>query len=255
MCAKPSLKQEDALILSHKEIARGIFQMDMQTDIASQAKAGQFIHIQIAGFMLRRPIAICSVEGDHALRIIYKAVGEGTKKLSTLKKGDSLNIFGPLGNGFPIHDDQKEILIIGGGVGMPPLYEVAKQYRKRQADVTVAMSFRDYRDAILVEEFKALGCRVCVATKDGHFGITGNCFDALPDDVSLSALVYACGPPGMLQAIEKGPRRGYVSYEARMACGMGVCLACSAKDQKEAQVYHRICKEGPVFPIGKVICP
>ena len=163
-----------------------------------------------------------------------------------------LDVFGPLGSSYPLHEEEDEILIIGGGVGVPPLYELAKQYRRMNKKVYVVLGFNDADSVFYEEEFKALGCDVSVATMDGSYGIKGTVIDAIKEKDIKADFTCSCGPRAMLKAVEEKYTRGYMSFEARMACGIGACMACVAKDKKEENMYHRICKEGPVFPIGKV---
>ena len=143
-------------------------------------------------------------------------------------------------------------LLIGGGVGVPPLYELAKQYRRIDRKVDVVLGFNDAQSVFYADEFAALGCAVHVATMDGSAGVKGTVIDAIDAAGIQIDFVCSCGPVPMLKAVEARYSRGYMSFESRMACGIGACMACVAKDRKEADLYHRICKEGPVFPIGKV---
>ena len=144
------------------------------------------------------------------------------------------------------------MLLIGGGVGVPPLYELAKRYRRIDRKVIVVLGFNDAESVFYVDAFAALGCAVHVATMDGSAGTRGTVIDAIDAAGIKTDFVCSCGPVPMLKAVEARYSRGYMSFESRMACGIGDCMACVAKDRKEADLYHRICKEGPVFPIGKV---
>ena len=179
-------------------------------------------------------------------------VGDGTKKLSRLPAGHALGVLGPLGSGYPICAEEEAVLLIGGGVGVPPLYELAKQYRRIDRKVDVVLGFNDAQSVFYADEFAALGCAVHVATMDGSAGVKGTVIDAIDAAGIQTDFVCSCGPVPMLKAVEARYSRGYMSFESRMACGIGACMACVAKDRKEADLYHRICKEGPVFPIGKV---
>ena len=161
-------------------------------------------------------------------------------------------MFGPLGSSYPIHEEEHEVLLIGGGVGVPPLYELAKQYRIRDARVYVVLGFNDKESVFYENEFQRLGCHVAVATMDGSYGTKGTVMDAIKEHGITTEFTCSCGPRPMLKAVEERYTRGYMSFESRMACGIGACMACVAKDKKEENMYHRICKEGPVFPIGKV---
>lgn len=242
---------ENGMILSNQRIAMDTYQMVIQSTITETMEAGQFVNLRIEGYMLRRPISICSID-HHRFTIIYKVVGDGTKKLSTMQPQQSIDIFGPLGHGFPIQEEFEEVLLIGGGVGVPPLYEVAKQFRTKKKRVVVVLGFNDKASVFYEQEFLALGCMVYIATMDGSYQTKGTVLDAIQEHHITIDTIYTCGPRPMLKALEAQYTKGYMSFESRMACGIGACMACVAKDKKEEGLYHRICKEGPVFPIGKV---
>lgn len=243
-------KYQDSII-SNQKIAKDTYQMILASSLAKEAKPGQFVHIKIAKKMLRRPISIASIN-ETSYTIIYKVVGSGTKILSELQAGTKLDVFGPLGSEFPIHLDQENILMIGGGVGVPPLYEVAKRYRALGKTVSVVLGFQN-KDAIFYEqEFHDLGCQTYISTMDGSYGVTGTVMDVIEKNQILEGFVYSCGPLPLLKAVESKYQHGYVSFEARMACGIGVCMSCVCKDKKDKEHSYRICKEGPVFAIGKV---
>lgn len=242
--------QENAIILSNIEIAKDIWRMEIKTTFAQKAKPGQFIEISVPGFYLRRPISICEIkEKEDILVIIYKVLGQGTEKMTELSSGDSLDVFGPLGNGFPIEDIDK-VLLVGGGVGVPPLYETAKKYRLKGTQVDVVLGFND-KDAIFYkEEFEQLGCNVEIATMDGSFGTKGTVLDAIKANNINTDFISACGPLMMLKALDATYSKGYISLEARMACGLGACMGCVVKDKDGNSL--RVCKDGPVFEVGKV---
>ena len=246
------MQEEKGLILSNKRIAKDTYRMEIQASIAKDMKPGQFVNVAVEVFMLRRPISICSVEDKTRFVIIYKVVGDGTAKLATLRTQGIIDVFGPLGSSYPIHEEEHEVLLIGGGVGVPPLYELAKQYRIRDARVYVVLGFNDKESVFYENEFQRLGCHVAVATMDGSYGTKGTVMDAIKEHGITTEFTCSCGPRPMLKAVEERYTRGYMSFESRMACGIGACMACVAKDKKEENMYHRICKEGPVFPIGKV---
>ncbi len=250
MCEK-IIKDEVVEIIEHIQIAKDTYRMKVLSTLHNYMEPGQFVNIKIDGFMLRRPISIHSIDPD-GFTIIYKVVGDGTKRLTEKKVKEHIQVLGPLGSGFPIHEDMEEVLLLGGGVGVPPLYEVAKQYRNLNKKVFVALGFQDADSVFCEKEFQALGCEVVIATMDGSYEIQGTVLDAVQQKNIVTDFVYSCGPLRMLQAIENTYHKGYVSFEARMACGIGACMACVAKDKKEETMYHRICKEGPVFAIGKV---
>ena len=246
------MQEEKGLILSNQKIAKDTYRMEIQANIAKDMKPGQFVNVQVEGYMLRRPISICSVEEKNSFVIIYKTVGDGTKRLSKMRRQEIIDVFGPLGSSYPIHEDEKEVLLIGGGVGVPPLYELAKQYRKLDTKVYVVLGFNDADSVFYENEFERLGCEVVIATMDGSYGVKGTVMDAIDAKNITCDFTCSCGPRPMLKAVEARYTRGYMSFESRMACGIGACMACVAKDKKEENMYHRICKEGPVFPIGKV---
>ena len=238
---------EDAKIRSNICIGQDTYRMELVCD-SSQATPGQFIQIEVPNFFLRRPISICEIKED-GLVIIYKVVGKGTEKLATLKEG-TVNIFGPLGTGFPV-EQRDHVVLMGGGVGVPPLDETAKQYLKQGTQVDVILGFNTQDQALYVDEFKALGANVYIATMDGSIGAKGTVIDAATDASVDCDFVLACGPLPMLRAIQNTYEKGYISLEARMACGIGACMGCVVKDQSDHAL--RVCKDGPVFEFGKVV--
>lgn len=245
------MQETMGLIISNEQIADATYRMEIKASITEAMTPGQFVNIKVKEHLLRRPISIASIEED-AFVIVYRIVGDGTRILSEMKKGEMIDLFGPLGNGYPIHEEQKDVLLLGGGIGVPPLYEVAKRYRALGKTVYVALGF-DRKGCVFFErEFRKLGCQVVVATMDGSYGTKGTVLDAVEKAKIDVDFVYSCGPMAMLKAIEARYQKGYTSFEARMACGIGACMACVCKDREDGKLYHRICKEGPVFAIGKV---
>lgn len=237
---------EKAKILKNELIAEDVYKMELECEMTKLAKPGQFIEIQIPEFYLRRPISICEIK-ENTLVIIYKVFGEGTKVLSTLK--DEVSILGPLGNGFKV-EKRDSLLIVGGGIGVPPLYELCKQYRKLGTDVKVVMGYLNANQMILKDEFEALGAKVIVATDDGSYGVKGNVIDAINQNQISDDYIMACGPLGMLKGLSNKYQKGYLSLEQRMACGVGACMGCVVKGN-DGKAY-RVCKDGPVFEVGKV---
>lgn len=246
------MQEEQGIIISNQKIAQDTYRMEIQAGMSRDMKPGQFVNIKVEGYMLRRPISICSIEEHGRFVIIYKVVGDGTRKLSTLRTQTIIDVFGPLGSSYPLHEELDEVLLIGGGVGVPPLYELAKQYRGMEKKVHVVLGFNDADSVFYANEFERLGAHVVIATMDGSKGIKGTVMDAIHEAGITCDFTYSCGPRPMLKAVEAAYTKGYMSFESRMACGIGACMACVAKDKKEENMYHRICKEGPVFPIGKV---
>ena len=239
---------DDGLILENEITADETWLMRIKSAIAPLAKPGQFVQIQVPGFYLRRPISVCFAEGD-VLTFVYKVVGDGTKALSNMKPGRTLSLFGPLGSGFPIED--RDVLLIGGGVGTPPMLYTASRYLKKNAHVSVVLGFNDAKSVMLEKQFREMGCDVYVATMDGSYGTKGTVIDAIEENGLKESFVLACGPLPMLKAVSAKYDEGYVSLESRMACGMGACMGCVVKDQDGEAL--RVCKDGPVFAIGKVV--
>ena len=253
--------QENAVVLEQKEIASGIFRLVLQTkEIAAQAKAGQFVSVysKDPSKLLPRPISLCEIDKTKGtLTLVYRVTGEhtGTEEFSRLQKDDTVRILGPLGNGFPVDAaDGKKAFLIGGGIGIPPILQLA---REMKADKQMVLGFRD--SLFLMDEFQAED-QVYVATEDGSAGTKGNVLDAICANGLSADIIYACGPTPMLRALkayaEEHEMVCYISMEERMACGIGACLACVCKTKdKDAHSNvnnKRICKEGPVFDAREV---
>lgn len=243
------MKIDDAKIIEHIQIGEGVYKMTLATCIAEKVQCGQFVEVEVPGYFLRRPISVCEVLENNRIVLVYKVVGDGTNVLSSLPVATNVNIFGPLGTGFPIRENS--VLLIGGGVGVPPLLETAKQYKKLNQRVVAVLGFNTTKDVILETEFKALGCETFVATMDGSYGTKGTVLDAIADNQIDLQYVLSCGPLPMLKAVSNKYKNGYISLEARMACGIGACMGCVVKDIHENSL--RVCKDGPVFEIGKVV--
>ncbi len=229
-------------IKSNKLIAKDIYQLDLVGDASDIERSGQFVNVKIDGFYLRRPISVCDYSED-SLCLIYKTFGKGTAKLSGYQAGDDLAMIIPLGNGFDNDLSGDKPLLIGGGVGIPPLYHLAKTLLSEEKKTQVILGFNSKADIFYQKEFEDLGCEVYVTTVDGSLGSKGFVTDVMSDlDYSY---IYTCGPMPMLKAIHKVAKSsGQFSLETRMACGFGACMACSQKVKNGAK---RICKEGPVF--------
>ena len=223
-------------------------------EIASQAKPGQFISVYSndSGRVLPRPISICEIDKEKgALRIVYRIAGKGTAEFSAMKPGETLEILGPLGNGFPMEIIKgKRVFMMGGGIGVPPMVQTAKE---AEAEVTVIAGYRN-SEIFLKEELEANGTLV-IATEDGSVGTKGNVMDAIRENHLEADVIFACGPTPMLRAIKTyAEEKGilcYISMEEKMACGVGACLACVCKSREVDHHSHvhikRICKDGPVF--------
>ncbi len=243
------MQESTATVLENTPLNQDVFRMTLRTSLTPLVKPGQFVNVQVPGMFLRRPISVCKTNGFDQITLVYKVVGEGTDILSKVKEDDEISLFGPLGTGFPI--EKRNVMLIGGGVGVPPLVETAKRYRAQLNEVTVVLGFNDESQMILVNEFEQLGCKVYIATMDGSYGVQGTVMDAIRENAIEESFVLACGPLGMLKAINNAYSDGYISLEARMACGLGACMGCVVKDTNDAAL--RVCKDGPVFPIGKVV--
>lgn len=253
--------KEQMLLVEQVQLAPRIFSMILQGEMVSEMRIGQFIHIRVPNdaMLLRRPISISEIDyGRSQCRIIYRVEGLGTDVFSNMVAGDYLDVMGPLGNGFEIDflKDGDPILIIGGGIGVPPLVEVAKQAAKRGAKVTSVIGFATKEAVILEEELAKYGS-VHVTTDNGSYGIKGSVATVVEQLTNDFSAIYSCGAPGMMKYVDQRFQdhpHAYLSLEARMACGMGACYACVVKP-KEGQEHEnkRVCKEGPVFETGSLV--
>ncbi len=239
-------KQNIYKILSNKKIAKDVFEMVLEGDTQYITAPGQFINIQLDGKFLRRPISVCDYD-DTTVTIIYKVVGEGTEMMSALSAGEALDVLTGLGNGYDISQGTKPMLI-GGGVGVPPMYNLCKKLIAAGQKPVVILGFNTKDEIFYEDEFKALGAEVRVATADGSYGIKGFVTDAFADDYDY---FYTCGPMLMFRAIEaKVTTSGQYSFEERMGCGFGACMGCSCKTKYGNK---RICKDGPVLVREEII--
>lgn len=248
--------EETAIIIRQEEIADNIYSIWLRTDeIAAHAKAGQFLSVYCneGSRLLPRPISICEIDKkDGAVRLVYRVAGKGTREFSGMRTGMQLKVAGPLGNGFPLKG--KKAFLIGGGIGIPPMLELAKQL---DCEKQIVLGFRD--ELFLIDEFRKQG-KVYVATEDGSAGSEGNVLDAIRENGLSADIIYACGPTPMLRALKayaaKENIECWISMEERMACGIGACLACvcqsKEKDAHSNVKNKRVCKEGPVFRAEEV---
>ena len=237
-------------VLSNKWIALDTYEMVLRGDtrsLASQSRPGQFLNIKLEGLYLRRPISVCNVYGNE-ITIIYKIVGKGTLKLSMMLEGQMLDVLCGLGNGFDIEAAKgHNIAVIGGGVGVPPMYGVARALREQGQPVTAILGFQTMEAAFYIDKFRELGCKVLVTTDDGTLGLKGFVTDALR---TTSCDYYlACGPQPMLKSLHKTGLPGQMSFEERMGCGFGACMGCTCHTLVGMK---RICKDGPVFKSEEV---
>ncbi len=222
-------------------LQKGIFEMKLTGDCSEVNAPGQFVNIRLDGFYLRRPISICSWD-ENSITILFKVVGEGTEMMSKAEEGHIFDVLMPLGNGFDISRGGKKPLLIGGGIGVPPLYGLAEVLTASGITPQVITGFNTASDIILAEEFKALGIEPVITTADGSSGIRGFVTDAM--ETMDFDYVYTCGPEPMLKAVYEKAPDGQFSFEARMACGFGACMGCTCETKYG---YKRICKDGPVL--------
>lgn len=225
-----------------------IYKMQLQGDISAISAPGQFVNLKLDGLFLRRPISVCDVVGD-VLTIIYKVVGEGTRAMSRLAPGAQIDTLTGLGNGYDIKCAGERPMLAGGGVGVPPLYYLAKKLIEAGAEPIVLLGFNRADEIFLADEFAALGCDVRIATADGSVGVKGFVTNLMPDlDYTH---FYTCGPEPMLRAVSQASTTsGQLSFEARMGCGFGACMGCSCKTLTGNK---RICREGPVMRKEEII--
>ena len=252
----PDKKKETAVVVSQEQIATDIFSMWIRTEAAETARPGQFISMYTndGSKLLPRPISICEIDKENGtLRVVYRVTGEntGTEQFSKMKAGDTLPIIGPLGNGFPLEKAEgKKAFLMGGGIGVPPILELAKQLH---CEKQIIIGYRD-EETFLRKEFEENGT-VYISTEDGSVGTKGNVMDAIRANALSADIIMACGPTPMLHAIknfaEENDIECYISMEERMACGIGACLGCVCKSKEKdhhTNVHNkRCCKDGPVF--------
>ena len=235
-------------IIDNAPLTQTVYKMKLQGDVSDITSSGQFVNIKLDGLYLRRPISVCDCE-DGVLTLIYKVVGKGTEQMAKMTSGEELNILTGLGNGYDISLSGDKPLLLGGGVGVPPLYMLAKKLIAEGKKVSVVLGFNTKDEVFCEEDFKDLGADVFVTTVDGSYGIKGFVTDAMKDiDYSY---FYTCGPEPMLKAIFKvSATSGQFSFEERMGCGFGACMGCSCKTKYGNK---RICKDGPVLVKEEII--
>lgn len=243
------MKQAIFTIKSNVPLTKTVFRAVLVGNTSEIKNSGQFVNLLIDGFFLRRPISVCDKDRE-SFTIVYKVVGKGTEKLSKMQKGEKLDILTGLGNGYDESLSGETPLLIGGGVGVPPLYLLCKNLIAQGKKPTVILGFNTKEEIFLKDEFESLGVKTLVATADGSFGIKGFVTDALKhvDDYSH---FFTCGPEPMLKAVFAATETdGQFSFEERMGCGFGACMGCSCKT---VTGYKRICKEGPVLRKGEIL--
>ena len=235
------MKQSIFTIQENIALTKDVMKMVLAGDTSAITASGQFVNIALDGKFLRRPISVCDYD-DSTLTIIYKVVGKGTAQMKDMVPGQALDILTGLGNGYDLSAAGEKPVLLGGGVGVPPMYLLAKKLVEAGKVPTVILGFNKQEEIFYEEEFKALGCQVYVTTVDGSYGIKGFVTDALPQNYSH---FYTCGPEPMLKAVYRATTTsGQMSFEERMGCGFGACMGCSCQTLTG---YKRICKEGPVM--------
>lgn len=249
------MKQEIFNILTNDALTHDVYRMTLGGN-TDGIRPGQFVNIKLDGLYLRRPISVCDCI-DGVLTIIYKVVGKGTEQMAKMGEGEKLDVLTGLGNGYDLTKGGDTPLLIGGGVGVPPLYMLAKKLVANGAKPTVVLGFNKVSEVFYEKEFAALGCEVAIATADGSLGVKGFVTDAiakLTDEGKKFSYFYTCGPEPMLKAIHSSAALegvdGEFSFEERMGCGFGACMGCSCKT---VTGYKRICKDGPVLTKNEIL--
>ena len=234
-------------ILSNRPLAKDTWEMVLGGDSSALTNPGQFINIAIEGLYLRRPISVCCYE-EGSITIIYKVVGKGTVKMAAMQPGEQLDVLVGLGNGFDVEKARgRKVAVIGGGVGVPPMYDTARRLKRMGADVTAILGFSTKDVSFYIEKFEELGVPVMITTDDGTLGTKGFVTDALK--ASGCDYFMACGPTPMLRALHRTGISGQLSFEERMGCGFGACMGCTCHTLVGTK---RVCKDGPVFPTEEV---
>ncbi len=241
------MKQSIFTILKNEPLTDTVYRMVLDGDTEAITAPGQFVNIKLDGLFLRRPISVCDcVDGE--LTLVYKAVGKGTEQMTTMRAGEQLDVLTGLGNGYDTASAGAHALLLGGGVGVPPLYMLAKKLIAQGKTVSVVLGFNTAGEVFYEQEFKALGANVTVTTVDGSYGVKGFVTDALPASYDY---FFTCGPEPMLKAVYKRTAtEGQFSFEERMGCGFGACMGCSCKT---VTGYKRICKDGPVLTKEEIL--
>lgn len=248
--------QQDLVILANERIATDTYRLTLDAAaLEDLPEPGTFFNLKVPDslFILQRPISVHAVDRrNKRLGLIYKVVGAGTKIFSALAAGERLQVMGPLGTGFPIQEAAGHILLIGGGVGVPPLYELGCRLKARGLTISSVLGFRDQGSVFCEAEFRELG-ETIICTDDGSYGYHGLVTQAVKDKGIAFDLLYACGPRPMLKALDlqyAGTKKGWLSFEERMACGIGACYGCMTETK---QGLKRVCKDGPVFALGEAV--
>lgn len=241
------MKQIIAEAIKTERLCDKVYKTTFRGDFSAVTAPGQFVNLRLDGLYLRRPISVCDLAGDE-LTLVYKVVGKGTELMSRAKSGDKFDVLTGLGNGYDLSAAGERPLLIGGGVGVPPLYYLAKQLVAAGKKPFVALGFNRKEEVFFEREFEALGCDVAIATVDGSLGAKGFVTNVLPGSYTY---FYCCGPEPMLKAVYQATStEGELSFEERMGCGFGACMGCSCKT---IAGNKRICKDGPVLKKGEIL--
>ena len=241
------MKQEILTIMENVPVTGSVYRMRLEGAELEAQKPGGFVNIRLDGLFLRRPISVFD-SAPGSLTILYKVVGKGTEQMSGMKAGETLDVLTGLGNGYDLAKAGDHPLLLGGGVGVPPLYLLAKQLIAAGKKVSAVLGFNSEAEVFGEADFRALGCDVTVTTADGSYGVKGFVTDALPEEYSY---FYTCGPEPMLKAVYRAAKTsGQFSFEERMGCGFGACMGCSCKT---ITGYKRICREGPVLEKEEIL--
>ena len=243
------MKQTNLTVIENKRLADGIYRLRLTGDTTAITAPGQFVNLKLSGFFLRRPISVCDWT-DGEVTLIYKVLGRGTEMMTHMAPGTVLDVLTGLGNGFDVSRSGERPLLVGGGVGIPPLYGLARRLRAQGRQVTAVLGFNRASEIFLAEEFRDLGAEIILATADGSAGLRGLVTDGMAA-VSDSTYLYTCGPEPMLKAVYGAcTTSGQFSFEERMGCGFGACMGCSCKTKYGNK---RICKDGPVLEKEEII--
>ena len=241
------MKQSIFRVVENRPLTDTVWQMILEGDTSEITRPGTFVNLKLSGKFLRRPISVCNVEGN-LLTLVYKVVGSGTLQMSEMPNGTEIDILTGLGNGYDVEQAGASPLLLGGGVGVPPLYLLARRLVEKGLRPRVVLGFNTASEIFYEEEFRALGCDVAVTTVDGSRGVRGFVTDAMGEGYTH---FFTCGPEPMLKAVWRATvTDGQLSFEERMGCGFGACMGCSCKTLTGNK---RICKEGPVLMKGEIL--
>ncbi len=240
------MKQEMLTVTGNRPVTATVWEMTL-SGLRETLKPGQFVNLRLEGLFLRRPISVYDCEGE-GLKLLYKVVGAGTEQMTRLTAGERVDVLTGLGNGYDLSKAGNTPLLLGGGVGVPPLYYLARKLREQGKPVHAVLGFNTKAEVFGEEAFRALGCAVTVTTADGSYGTRGFVTDALPEEYSY---FYTCGPEPMLRAVYRASKTGgQFSFEERMGCGFGACMGCSCRT---ITGWKRICREGPVLEKEEIL--